>query len=260
MLRKRIIFSLIYSDGFFMQSRNFRLQKVGNLNWLEKNYKFSEISTAIDELIILNASREKNNIIEFSQNISGLVKNVFIPIAAGGGIRTFSDAVLLFKSGADKIIINSLLYDNPAIVKEIIKTYGSQSVLASVDCKYIENTYSVYINNGFKKLDTNLNDYVQYIQNLGVGEIYLNSIDKDGTGFGYDKNLIETVSENITIPLIIAGGAGNAIHFSEGLKFNNVSGVATANLFNFIGDGLPNARKKLIHESFNLADWNSNKF
>ncbi len=121
MLRKRIIFTLIYSDGNFMQSRNFRLQKVGDLHWLEKNYKFQNIAFALDELVVLNASKGEKNMQKFASAIGNLVNNVFIPIAAGGGIRTLEDVDLLFKSGADKIVLNTLLIENPVMVKEIIK-------------------------------------------------------------------------------------------------------------------------------------------
>jgi cyclase len=239
-----------------MQSRNFRLQKVGNLYWLEKNYKFQNIAFALDELIVLNASRGDKNISEFASTISKLVNDVFIPIAAGGGIRTIEDADLLFKSGADKIVLNSLLVENSDIVKEIIKNYGSQSVVASIDCKLRDDNYEIFIKDGSLKIDYELKEYVAYLELLGVGEIYLNSIDKDGTGFGYDKSLIENVNRITCLPLIIAGGAGNESHLAEGLKIENVSAVATANLFNFIGNGLPNARKKLIYNNVNIANWN----
>ena len=91
-----------------MQSRNFRLQKVGNLNWLEKNYKLQEIAFSLDEIIVLDASKSGKNIHNFSDIIEKLIKNVFIPISAGGGIRSLEDAYLLFNSGADKIVLNSL--------------------------------------------------------------------------------------------------------------------------------------------------------
>jgi cyclase len=256
MLRKRIIFALIYADGNFMQSRNFRLQKVGNLHWLEKNYKFQNIAFALDELIVLNASKGEKNMPEFASTITKLVNDVFIPIAAGGGIHTTEDADLLFKSGADKIILNSLLVENPDMVKEIIKKYGSQSVVACIDCKLQDDNYDIFIKDGSFKIDYELKEYVAYLELLGVGEIYLNSIDKDGTGFGYDQSLIETVNRITSLPLIIAGGAGNESHLAQGLKIENVSAVATANLFNFIGNGLPNARSKIIQEGSNLADWN----
>ena len=100
-----------------------------------------------------------------------------------------------------------------------------------------------------------LRQYIEHVQNLGVGELYLNSIDKDGTGFGYDFDTIDQVANSIKIPLIIAGGAGNESHLIEGLKREKVDAVATANLFNFVGNGLPNARKKIIEENLNIARW-----
>ncbi|WP_264531343.1 HisA/HisF-related TIM barrel protein [Flavobacterium sp. N502540] len=256
MLRKRIIFALIYSDGFFMQSRNFRLQKVGNLNWLEKNYKFQNIAFSLDELVVLNATRENKSIIDFAKTIENLVNDVFIPIAAGGGIRSMEDAKLLFNSGADKIVLNSVLYTNPDLVNSLVERYGSQSIVASIDYKKNGESFEVYINDGSNKIDLDLEDYLHYIEKLNVGEIYLNSIENDGTGFGYDFDTIERFESQIKIPLIIAGGAGNESHFMDGLKYKNVSAVATANLFNFIGDGLPKARIKLIESGENLANWN----
>jgi cyclase len=260
MLRKRIIFALIYSDGNFMQSRNFRLQKVGNLHWLEKNYKFQNIAFALDELIVLNASKGEKNMPEFASTISKLVNDVFIPIAAGGGIKTMEDAELLFKSGADKIVLNSLFIQDPSMVKELIKYYGSQSVVASIDCKLNESQYDIFINDGLIKIEFTLLDYIKYLEELGVGEIYLNSIDKDGTGFGYDQTLIEIVNKHTSLPLIIAGGAGNENHLAQGLKIENVSAVATANLFNFIGNGLPNARNQIIDANENIANWSRNNY
>jgi cyclase len=256
MLRKRIIFSLIYSDGYFMQSRNFRLQKVGNLNWLEKNYKFQSIAFSLDELIVLNASKTEKNIAEFATTVSNLVNNVFIPIAAGGGIRTLEDAELLFNSGADKLVINTALVQSPELVKTLVKQYGSQSIVASIDYKKVSDNFAVYIKNGTFKIEMSLIEYIKYLDNLEVGEIYLNSIEKDGTGFGYDFETIKSLENEIKIPLIIAGGAGNESHLIEGLQLSAVSAVATANLFNFIGDGLPNARRKILDLNINIANFN----
>jgi cyclase len=255
MLRKRIIFTLIYSDNYFNQSRNFRLQKVGDLNWLENYYKFTKISHSIDELIIVNASRNEKVIKDFAETINKLVKNVFIPICAGGGIKSVEDANYLFQSGADKIIINSLLYNQSNTVKKIIQKFGSQSVVASIDYKIEDKNINIYIQNGQKKIDINLFDYINHIQDIGVGEIYLNSINQDGTGFGYDFETINSVKNQLKIPLIIAGGAGNVKHLFEGIKLDEVSAVATANLFNFMGNGLPIARDILIKKNINLANW-----
>lgn len=255
MLRKRIIFTLIYDNGFFTQSRNFRLQKVGNLNWLEKNYKFQDIAFSLDELIVLNATRGDKSIQKFAETLNKLVDDVFIPIAAGGGIRNIEDAEMLFVNGADKIVLNNILYKDAKLVEALIKRYGSQSIIASIDYKKVDDINRVFINDGTEELDIDFEEYIRYVDNLNIGEIYLNSINKNGTGFGYDFETIREMSKIITVPMIIAGGAGNEKHLSEGLQIDNVNAVATANLFNFIGDGLPKARKKILEEGLNIAKW-----
>jgi cyclase len=253
MLRKRIIFTLLYSGGAFMLSRNFRLQKVGDINWLKKNYKFSETAQSLDELVVLDVTRDARSISDFSATIAKLVENVFIPIAAGGGIRTLNDAELLFQNGADKLVINTLLIESPEIVKDIIKKYGTQSVVASVDYRIVNDTPEVYINDGNRKINLSLVEYIHYLDSMNVGEIYLNSIDKDGTGTGYDLQTIKSIVNEINTPLIVAGGAGNGKHLIECLNLNEVSAVATANLFNFIGNGLTNARNEAVKSNLNLV-------
>ena len=109
-----------------------------------------------------------------------------------------------------------------------------------------------------KQLNIDLEEYLETIKKLNIGEIYLNSIDQDGTSFGYDYDTINTISNTLDIPLIIAGGAGNEEHLIKGLEIKNVNAVATANLFNFIADGLPNAREKIIKKNINLAKWSKN--
>jgi cyclase len=238
-----------------MQSRNFRLQKVGNLDWLKKNYKFQNIAFSLDELIILNASKSEKNIADFAKTISNIVNEVFIPIAAGGGIRSIEDAELLFKSGADKVVLNSSLVEDSNLVKELVNKFGSQSIVASIDYKNVGGKLYVYIKDGTFKIDLTLVEYIKYVETLEVGEIYLNSIEKDGTGFGYDFDTINNIGPEINLPLIIAGGAGNESHLYDGLALSSVSAVATANLFNFIGNGLPNARQKILEQGINLSNW-----
>jgi cyclase len=255
MLRKRIIFTLIYADNNFNQSRNFRLQKVGDVNWLERNYKFTKIAHSIDELIIVNATRGEKSLTDFASVLKKIVSNIFIPICAGGGINSIEDAKILFNNGADKIIINSLLYKSPEIVKQLVKIYGSQSIVASIDYLLKDSIPEVYIENGLKKIEFNLIDYIEYVQSLHVGEIYLNSINQDGTGFGYDIDTLNLIRNKLNVPLIIAGGAGNEKHLLEGISQDEVSAVATANLFNFMGNGLPLARNMLLSNNINLANW-----
>jgi len=179
------------------------------------------------------------------------VEDVFIPICVGGGVRCKDDVEIFFKNGADKIILNTVIYENKSLVHKLINKYGSQSIVASID--YIKN--DVFIRNGEQKIDIKLHDYVDYVVGLGVGEIYLNSIENDGTGFGYDIKTVEIIAKDISIPLIVAGGAGNKKHLMAGLNVDGIDAVATANLFNFVGDGLPNSRKWIISNHGNLAQF-----
>lgn len=254
MLKKRVIFTLLYDNASFMLSRNFRLQKVGDIQWLNKNYDFSHITFSIDELIILDVTRGTRNEGLFQDHVKSLTRECFVPIAAGGGIRTLDQAQRLLRSGADKLVLNSTMHEDINLVKELVKIYGSQSIVASIDYKVVDSIKKIFINNGTEELDVGFSEYLQYVDSLNIGEIYLNSIDMDGTGFGYDLDTIKTIN-NLFVPIIVAGGAGNGEHFEDVLKLDNVSAVATANLFNFIGDGLLKARKKLIEKKFNLAVW-----
>lgn len=255
MLRNRLIFSLIYADGFFMQSRNFRLQRVGDIDWLERNYNFRNIAFSLDELLIFNASRKDKNIDDFSKVVRRLAGSVFLPIAAGGGIESLAQVEQLFKNGADKVTLNTMLMRNPEIVQKISSTYGAQSIIAVVDYRKINGEAVAFVDNGNVQVPHSFEEHLKRIQSFGIGEIMLNSIDKDGTGFGYDLNTIEKYQKQCDVPLIISGGAGNENHLDEGIQSKGVSAISTANLFNFIGNGLPNARRYLIENGHNFARW-----
>lgn len=255
MLKKRLIYSLIYADGNYMLSRNFRLQKAGDINWLLESYDFSKISFCIDELIIIDASRKKKGEKKFFNDLNILASNCFVPIAAGGGIIKAEQAKIFFSNGSDKIILNSIIHEGKNIIEEISKNYGSQSIIASVDFKKIDGVYRVFINNGSFMINENFEDYIKKISCCPIGEIYLNSIDKDGTGQGLNFEILDFLPKNLKIPLILCGGVGKEIHLVEGLKNKKISAVSTANLFNFIGDGLQLARQKVISSKIDVPDW-----
>ena len=255
MLKKRIIFTLLYDRGSFMLSRNFRLQRVGGLDWLKKNYVFSRITLAIDELIVLDVSKGERNRYAFAECLAALTEECFIPIAAGGGVRSAEDARRLFSSGADKIVVNTALFSFPDEVRKIVSLYGGQAVIASLDAKRSGEGYEVRTENGERPMEWSLAESVRKGILLGVGEIYLNSIDRDGTGQGLDMELRNALPADISVPLILTGGAGKASHLLEGLRDEQVDAVATANLFNFVGDGLCRAREELLAEGVDLPRW-----
>lgn len=255
MPRKRLIFTLLYQDGYFWLSRNFRLQRVGDAQWLNEQYNFSRISSSIDELVILDVSRNNRDSERFINDVLFVTSNCFLPLTLGGGIRCLDDAHYYICNGADKILLNSPIRSNPSLMYDLVSRYGSQCVIASVDFKYSDGNYTVYLDNGSRPIEEHLLDYLHYLQELRVGEIYLNSIDQDGTGQGYFLQLFTDLDLKLGVPLILAGGAGNEKHLLSGISVEGVDAVATANLFNFIGDGLPNARQLLLRNSVDLAVW-----
>ena len=259
MVKKRLIFTLHFENGYFMLSRNFRLQRVGDSEWLKQTYDFSKIAFSIDELILLNVSREKKDITNFSNVIKEIVDTCFIPISAGGGIRTMTDAEVLMNSGADKLVLNFALLKDKPFIDQLVKKYGQQCIIASVDIKLNDDRFEVYVKNATEKIDLTFEEYLNYIQSIGVGEIYLNSIDRDGTGQGYITGSLKNALKKVDIPVILSGGAGKYQHFIEAFNSLNIDAVSTANLFNFIGDGFPIVRKAMREAGIPLADWNQSE-
>jgi len=256
MLKKRIIFTLLYNEGHFVLSRNFRLQKVGNLDWLQRNYDFSKIAFYIDELIVLDVSRGERRLDLFTDTLRQLSKGCFAPIAAGGGIRSVEQARALLHSGADKVVVNTAMFESPELLTALTAEFGQQCIVGSVDAKRnSEGAFEFFTSNGEQALERPPNLALRALPEMTVGEIYLNSMDRDGTGQGYDFAMLELLPDDWATPVILAGGVGNSRHLHAGLLDPRVDAVATAHLFNFVGDGLRKARGNLLAEGFPLADW-----
>jgi cyclase len=256
MPRKRLIFTLLHDAGNFMLSRNFRLQRVGNATWLEKNYNFSEIAFAIDELIVLDVTRGPRDFDAFCACLERVTRGCFAPIAAGGGIRSVGQAKQLLRSGADKIVVNTALHTDEPLIHRLAEDFGRQCVVASADLKRDpDGTVRFWIENGSRALDGPARDGLARLERLPIGELYLNSMDHDGTGRGYDLALLDLLPPELPVPVILAGGAGNHHHLAEGLALPQVDAVATAHLLNFVGNGLENARRRLAEQQIDLATW-----
>ena len=256
MVNKRLIFTLLYDQGQFTLSRNFRLQKVGDLAWLQTHYNFSKISYSIDELIVLDVSRTERSPAAFCDALKALTQGCFVPIAAGGGIRSIEAAHHLLRSGADKIVVNTALFENEALIADLASEFGQQCIVAAIDIKRAPNgDFQIWVESGAICLDGSASSRASKAARGPIGELYLNSMDRDGTGQGYDFQLLELIGADINKPVILAGGAGNAAHLAEGLANQRVDAVATAHLFNFVGDGLKNARQTLIAGGIDLPVW-----
>ena len=255
MLKKRLIFTLLFQDGTIQLSRNFSLQAVGNMDWLYRHYDFDSMAMSIDELVLLNVGRGSKNMFEFYTNINLISKKCFMPIAAGGGISCMNDAYSILDAGADKLVVNTTLYENPKLVMEMVKIFGSQCVVASVDYKYIDSLDEVFTSNGMKETGLTVAGAISNAEKMGVGEIYLTSMERDGTGQGYDLAMLAHVVNLCQVPIVASGGVGDFEHFVSGMQIENVTGASTANIFNFVGDGLAEARNYISQSKIELAHW-----
>ena len=189
-----------------------------------------------DELVFLDiyASKEKRTI------SLDLVKEIgdeaYMPFAVGGGINKLTDVEKILKAGAEKVVLNTVLYTNVELIKEISKRFGSQSIIASVDVK--KNFFGkniACIKSGKDKVSVPLIDYIKNIEQMGAGEIMINSIDRDGVMKGYDISLIKRVSENVDIPVIACGGAGCLNDMREASIKAYASALAAGSLFVYHG-------------------------
>ena len=255
MLKKRLIFTLLYDSGYFSLSRNFRLQRVGDLKWLKENYNFEYISRYIDELIVIDVSKEKREIRKFCNILKELTEKIFVPISSGGGVRKFEHAKILFDSGADKVIINTSIFRDIDLVSNLASEFGRQCIVGALDIKKEKDSYNFYISDGKECVKKSMHEIDHILKESPLGEIILHSIDRDGTGQGYDLNSLSLINQKINIPIIISGGAGNSKHFIEGLRHNRVDAASSSHLFNFVGDGLKKAREQAIENNIPLAQW-----
>ena len=255
MVKNRLLFTLLLQNGSYMLSRNFRLQSVGNLDWLKEYYDFDSIAFSIDELVVLNVERGEKNTTGFADDVSKLVEGCMMPIACGGGIHSMDNAFALLDAGADKLVVNTALLRQPDLVRAMVKKFGSQCVVASIDYRTTEGQTEVYVSNGDEATGLSVEEAVLNAESLGAGEIYLTSMDRDGTGQGYDLDTLSKVTSISTVPVIASGGVGRFDHLTSGIVIAGVQAVSTANLFNFMADGLTEARGFIRGKGIPLAEW-----
>jgi imidazole glycerol-phosphate synthase subunit HisF len=255
---KRVIFTLLYDRGRFMLSRNYRLQAVGTLEWLFNNYDFATVSRGLDELMVLDVSRGPRDPVAFAASVAEIAGRCFIPLTAGGGIQTIDDAALLLRHGADKVLVNTRFADAATQCTAIAEFFGRQCLVAGID--YVEDSNgvrTVVVENGLRDTGAALSDWVTHVVAHGAGEVLLQSVTRDGTGMGLDLDVADAIRSRPEVPLILLGGVGRSEHIAAGFRVPEVDAVATANLFNFIGESFISARRDLIAEGLDVADWHS---
>jgi len=189
----------------------------------------------VDELIILDIRSSLDKTMINFDLLNDIASQAFMPLGYGGGINTFEDAKKLFKAGYEKILFSTALYENPELVKKCVNYAGSSSIVASIDIKRnLIGKYSIYILSGTKKVSSDIFEYLKYVINLGVGEVIINFIDRDGQMTGYDLDLVKQLSDVSDIPLIPNCGAGTIEDFKNAIEYGAHS-VAASSMFVYYG-------------------------
>ena len=157
----------------------------------------------------------------------------FMPLTVGGGVRGVVDALALLLAGADKVAVNSAAVSRPEIVAEIAERMGSQCVVASIDARRVGERWEVFTHGGRRATGLDAVEHAMRMAELGAGELLVTSMDRDGTRDGYDLELIRTIADQVTVPVVASGGVGNLQHLVEGIRDGHASAVLAASIFHF---------------------------
>lgn len=190
----------------------------------------------VDEIVFLDINATKENRKPPIEAIKLISDECFMPLAAGGGVRSIKDIKELINAGAEKVIINTCAVEKPEFIKEASKIFGSQSVVVSIDAKKrADKTYEVYTHGGSKKTGLDPVSFAKKMEEMGAGEIMINSIDRDGTMKGFDIKLVKSVANAVKTPVIACGGAGKLEDFGKAVKQGKASAAAAGSFFVFYG-------------------------
>ena len=242
MITKRIIPCLDVKNGRVVKGVNFvNLQDAGDAVELAKYY----YEKSADEIIFLDisASEEKRKtMVELAQKVA---KETFIPFTIGGGIKEVGDIERLLKTGADKVAINTAAIENPELIEEAAKKFGSQAIVIAIDTKKVNGEWQVFSYGGKKPTQLDAIKWAKKAVFLGAGEILLTSIDRDGTKKGFDIDLINAMSNSVNVPIIGSGGAGSKEDFLDVFSKTNATGALAASLFHYGEISIPELKKYL---------------
>ena len=256
MLKKRIIANVIVKNGIVVQSNQFKSYlPVGKidvtLEFLDK--------WGIDEIILLDISATANNSSNVLNKLQQVVKNCFVPLTYGGGLKNLRMVHNAFYQGADKVSFNDAFFNNRELISKVSKEFGRQSFVLSID--FVEINEKAFVYNYIKSKTTKitLQEAITNAENLGVGEVLINCVNRDGMYNGFAINTIKSLQKS-SLPIIIAGGAREPSHFQECLKLDKISAMAAGNMFHFVEHSVTKLKRmlksKLIRKNleFNYND------
>ena len=237
MLSKRIIACLDVRDGKVVKGVNFEgLRDAGDPAALARRYNVE----GIDEIVILDVTATVEARQARAHTITAVAREIFLPLAVGGGIHSEADAAAAIEAGADKVSLNTAALKTPKLITTLAKRYGSQAVIVAIDAKrgappapHKGAPYSVFARSGQAATPRDAVEWAREATDRGAGEILLTSIDRDGTKAGFDCAMTAAVSDAVNIPVIASGGAGTFEHFAEVFREGHADAALAASIFHF---------------------------
>jgi cyclase len=254
-LKTRLIPCLLLKNGLLVRSEEFTFHQIVG-NPISQVDRFS--SWSVDELIYIDITREGDNDmrrddhkIKVKRDLVDIIEDVsrscFMPLTFGGGIRTIDEIRARLAHGADKVTINTMAFERPEFITEASRLFGSQAIVVSVDVRRQgDGEWEVFTQWGRHATGRSVQSWVQEAERCGAGEIFLNSIDRDGMGSGYDLELVKAVTAATRIPVIACGGVGKFAHLAEGALVGGASAVCAANIFHYTEHSTIRAKKVLL--------------
>lgn len=230
MLKVRVIPTLLWKNFGLVKGAQFdSWRRVGPVLPAIRVYNQREV----DELILVDIiAHESNDNLDF-ESVADFGQDCFVPLTVGGGITNIEQVRRLLRAGADKVCVNTAAYNTPSLIDEIASRFGDQCVVASLDVRKEGAGWHCYSHAGKNATDRDAVSWAKEMESRGAGEILITSIDRDGMMIGYDLELIETMVNSVTIPVIASGGAGNYEHMVDAVQIAGASAVAAASIFHF---------------------------
>jgi imidazole glycerol-phosphate synthase subunit HisF len=231
MLKMRVIPCLDVKDGRVVKGVNFvDLRDAGDPVECAKAYD----AAGADELCFLDITATHENRGQLLDVVRRTAEACFMPLTVGGGVKKLDDIRNLLLAGADKVSINSAAVANPQFVKEAAQKFGSQCIVVAIDAKETSaNKYEIFTHGGRNATGIDAVDFARQVASLGAGEILLTSMDRDGTGKGFNLALTRAVADAVSIPVIASGGVGTLDHLVEGIRDGHATAVLAASIFHF---------------------------
>ena len=230
MLKNRIIPCLDVKNGRVVKGINFvGLKDAGDPVEQAKIYS----DGGADEICFLDITASNENRDTIFDVVRETSKKCFVPLTVGGGVRSVEDINKLLNCGADKVSINTAAVQNPNVVEQSSKKFGSQCIVVAIDAKKNNDRWEIYTHGGRNSTGIDAIEFASNMEKRGAGELLITSMDRDGTQIGYDINLMSMISSRVNIPIIASGGVGELEHLVDGIKLGKASAVLAASIFHY---------------------------